>query len=513
MIAKRSILNVSIGLLSQLVTIALSFFIPRLIMLNYGSEANGLVASITQIIAYLSLLEAGVGAASIQALYRPIGQNDRSKINDILAATSIYYKKTGLYYFAAVILIALVYPFVIESGFDALTVMAVVALSGLGGAVNYYFQGKFRVLLIAEGKSYIESSVVMIANIVNSLVRILLLLQGFDIIAVQAVYFIVMLLQIVVYRLYIRKYYKWIDLNRKPDYAAISQKNSALVHELSYLIFRNTDILVLTVFTNLKVVSIYVLYNMVFNFVDNLVQMLSGSLKFALGQSYFDNRAKFMKMYNMYETYYIGFIFAIISMVTILILPFMGLYTAGIKDMNYIDYLLPLLFAAAKLLINARTPADAVIEIAGHFRSTQGRSILESVINLVCSIGFVLLFGIYGVLMGTIVALLYRSLDMIIYSNRRLLERSPWITLRKWGANIALFIFTLLVVESVKLPIHSFFSLIVWGLVLSALIFPLYFTVNALFEKGGFAVLPGLARKVTSRFRLGKKPAAQGGSQ
>lgn len=65
-------------------------------MLNYGSEANGLVASITQIIAYLSLLEAGVGAASIQALYRPIGQNDRSKINDILAATSIYYKNRAL---------------------------------------------------------------------------------------------------------------------------------------------------------------------------------------------------------------------------------------------------------------------------------------------------------------------------------------------------------------------------------------------------------------------------------
>ncbi|AKG34214.1 lipopolysaccharide biosynthesis protein [Paenibacillus durus] len=513
MIAKRSILNVSIGLLSQLVTIALSFFIPRLIMLNYGSEANGLVASITQIIAYLSLLEAGVGAASIQALYRPIGQNDRSKINDILAATSIYYKKTGLYYFAAVVLIAFVYPFVIESGFDALTVMAVVALSGLGGAVNYYFQGKFRVLLIAEGKSYIESSVVMVANIVNSLVRILLLLQGFDIIAVQAVYFIVMLLQIVVYRLYIRKYYNWIDLNRKPDYAAISQKNSALVHELSYLIFRNTDILVLTVFTNLKIVSIYVLYNMVFNFVDNLVQMLSGSLKFALGQSYFDNRAKFMKMYNMYETYYIGFIFAVISMVTILILPFMHLYTVGIKDINYIDYLLPLLFAAAKLLINARTPADAVIEIAGHFRSTQGRSILESVINLVCSIGFVLLFGIYGVLMGTIAALLYRSLDMIIYSNRRLLERSPWVTLRKWGANIALFVSIELIIQSVNLPIHSFFSLIIWGLVLSALIFPLYFTVNSLFEKDGFAILPGLARKFTSRFKLGKKAAAQGGSQ
>ncbi|NGM84595.1 sugar isomerase [Paenibacillus sp. 7124] len=513
MIAKRSFLNISIGLLSQLVTIALSFFIPRLIMLNYGSEANGLVASITQIIAYLSLLEAGVGAASIQALYRPISKNDRSKINDILAATSIYYKKTGLYYFAAVVLIAVVYPFVIESGFDAVTVMAVVALSGLGGAVNYYFQGKFRVLLLAEGKSYIDSSVGTIANVANSLVRIVLLLQGFNIIAVQAVYFIVILLQIVFYRFYIRKYYSWIDLNRKPDYGAISQKNSALIHELSYLIFRNTDILVLTLFTNLKVVSIYVLYNMVFNFVDNLVHMVTGSFKFALGQSYFDNREKFMKMYNMYETYYTGFIFALITVVTIMILPFMHLYTAGIKDNNYIDYLLPLLFAAAKLLMNARAPVDNVIEIAGHFRSTQGRSILESVINLVCSIGFVLLFGIYGVLMGTIAALLYRTTDMIIYANRRLMDRSPWLTLKKWGVNIALFVFIYLVVESVTLPVHSYLSFVIWGIALSAVIFPIYLAVNSLFEKDSFALLPELAKRVTSRFGIGKKPAAQGGSQ
>lgn len=51
--AKRSILNLSFGLGSQLITIILGFFIPRLIMVNYGSEANGLIASIVQIISYL----------------------------------------------------------------------------------------------------------------------------------------------------------------------------------------------------------------------------------------------------------------------------------------------------------------------------------------------------------------------------------------------------------------------------------------------------------------------------
>ncbi len=72
------------------------------------------------------------------------------------------------------------------------------------------------------------------------------------------------------------------------------------------------------------------------------------------------------------------------------------------------------------------------ISFAQHFRQTQWRSVLESGINLSVSICAVLLLrgrtelsGIYGVLIGTIAALLYRSNDMILYANRRILHRSP----------------------------------------------------------------------------------------
>lgn len=52
---KRSILNLLLGLVSQATIILLGIFIPRLFLVNYGSETNGLVASITQVISYLTL--------------------------------------------------------------------------------------------------------------------------------------------------------------------------------------------------------------------------------------------------------------------------------------------------------------------------------------------------------------------------------------------------------------------------------------------------------------------------
>ena len=90
--AKRSVYNVLFGVLNQLLLIALGIFLPRLILVNLGSESNGLLNSVNQIFAYFTLLEAGVGAAALQALYGPVGMSDHKEINQILAATDRYYK-------------------------------------------------------------------------------------------------------------------------------------------------------------------------------------------------------------------------------------------------------------------------------------------------------------------------------------------------------------------------------------------------------------------------------------
>ena len=57
---KRSIFNIITGIISQSIIILLGFFIPRLLIYNYGSEINGLLTSVTQIYSYMALMEAGI---------------------------------------------------------------------------------------------------------------------------------------------------------------------------------------------------------------------------------------------------------------------------------------------------------------------------------------------------------------------------------------------------------------------------------------------------------------------
>lgn len=78
---KKGIANILTSTLSQIITLGLGIIIPRLVLVNLGSEANGLLSSVNTILGYVSLLEAGVGAASMQALYGPVAKENRSDIN------------------------------------------------------------------------------------------------------------------------------------------------------------------------------------------------------------------------------------------------------------------------------------------------------------------------------------------------------------------------------------------------------------------------------------------------
>ena len=69
---KRGMKNIFYGFISQFIAIVISIILPRMFIMTYGSEMNGLLSSVAQVLTYLSVLEAGVGAATIQALYRPI---------------------------------------------------------------------------------------------------------------------------------------------------------------------------------------------------------------------------------------------------------------------------------------------------------------------------------------------------------------------------------------------------------------------------------------------------------
>lgn len=482
------------GMTAQFVTIVVGIIIPRLVLVNLGSESNGLLNSVSSMLTYMSLLEAGVGTATLQALYKPFAESDRKSINEIMSATHYFYKRTGYVYLFIVLALSVIYTLFVKTSIPKVYVFGVIIISGLSGVMSYFFQGKFKILLAAEGKSYVTTNITTMATVGVSISKVIVLQLSGNIVILQTVYFVFNLLQMIAIALYMRKYYSWLDFRVTPNFKAISQKNAVLVHQVTELIFNNTDALILTMFTTLKTVSVYSMYAMIFGMVKSVTITISDSFLYALGQAYSD-KEKFEKMHNAYEVYNMAFTFAIFCITGLIILPFLKLYTAGITDINYIDSKVAILFMLFYLLANGRKSSQVVINIAQEFDNTKWRSVIEAIINLSLSIILTTKFGIYGVLLGTIAALLYRANDVILYA-AKLLEKSPLVTYGRWIRNFCLVIVFMLIQSKMTLELDSYFKIMIYGGTLCAVVIPSFIGMNIVCEPQTFNYMYSLIRNV-----------------
>ena len=491
----NGIKNAGFGILAQFLTIGIGIIIPRLVLVNLGSESNGLLSSVGNILTYMSLLEAGVGTATLQALYKPCATHDHDSANSIMAATDYFYRRTGRIYLIIVLIITIVYTFAVNTELPRRVVFAVVLLSGLSGVISYFFQGKLKIFLSAEGKAYVNINITTAVQVATSITKAILLYKGFGVVQVQVSVFIFNLIQMLVYLIYIKRHYPWLNVNVKPDFDAISQRNAVLIHQVAGLIFSNTDVLLLTAFVGLKEVSVYSMYAMIYGMVKALAVVIYESYTYALGQSYYTDKHRFMKLFDAYEVFSIMVTFSLYCICRIIINPFLMLYTEGVNDIQYVDLYLPWLFALFYLLHNGRTSSATLINIAQQFENTKWRSILESVINLTVSIICVNKFGIYGVLMGTIAALLYRTNDMIIYASR-ILERSCWVTYKRWLLNILAFFGLSFTIDRFTISAGNYIQLICSAVLVSILVVIVFITVNFVAERESVLLVFGFGRRV-----------------
>lgn len=498
---ERSIKNLVFGLVSFAVTTMMGVIIPRLFILSYGSEVNGLISSVKQIFAYFTLLEAGVGTATQQALYGALSKNDKQNVSEILSATNSFYKRTGAVYAVLVLLLAIIYPFAVKTSVSPFVIVPIILFQGEGNVVSYLVTAKLQLLLNADGKGYICTNIGTIVSILSNLARIALLSYGFGVLWVQGVFCVIDIFRVIFIVLYTRRHYGWLDLHATPDYESLSQKNSVVLHQVSGLIFNNTDTIILTYFCGLQIVSVYSMYAMFYAMVANIIGYVASSVVFALGQLFHEDRNRFCKIQETYETYFLALSFALFSIASIFILPFLRLYTNGVTDINYIDEALPILFYLCQVLDYGRKTSSNLINFGQHFKQTRGRSILEMCINLIVSLCAVVKFGIYGVLFGTIAALFYRTNDMILYANHVILQRSAWPTYRRWIRDFAISIICIVIGRSLPQQYAGYVHIIVVAIPVTVVVIFVFFAVNTIMEKDARKVAWGYVKPMLSKLR------------
>lgn len=419
--------NFIVSFIYQFITIILGFLIPQLFLSTYGPNIHGLTSVITNIMSYVLLLNAGLNTASTQALYAPLSNKNTKRLNEVLNAINYYYFKIGIMYIIVVTLLSLILPLFIKD-VPNITVFLLMIVMGLQSTLDCLLVSKYRILLRADQKLYISMTFAITVLVIRGVVQILLILNNASVVIVQLIPAISLVLLWGLQRSYVKKKYPMLDSQIKADKTALSKRWSAFIHQIAGLVVNNTDVVLLTAFTgNMVLVSIYSVYQLVFSHLYSfMTTIFSQSTVASFGHLIEGGKKDSLKNnFNIYEFLYFNAISIVYSICAVMILPFVELYTSAVKNVNYADTILAFLFVIIGLANNLRVPGNTLINAGGYYKETQWRAVFEAVINISLSIILIQYLGIYGVLIGTIASFIYRTTDIICFSNRIILRQSP----------------------------------------------------------------------------------------
>ena len=432
---KLAVKNTVLSMLSILVAIIIGLVVPRFILSYFGSETNGLISSINQFLNYITILESGVGAVVVANLYKPFAQNDISSVSKVISKSRSFFLKLVIVYLIYAILLSILYPIFINTSFNSIYVTLMVLVLGITLFVQYCFTINYSLILQAVQKYYIASITSMILQIANAVITIVMIVLGVDILIVKFVSALVFMINPIVLRHYVKKMYPDIKLNVKSDYV-IPQKKDTLVHNLTYVIHCNTDVILITMFLNVTSVSIYAVYNMVISSIRRLMESFSNGTQAAFGDMLARNEIQTLKHRFLFFEQIIIVITSIVFTITgSMLLPFVSIYTKGISDANYCQPLFAYLLVAAEAVYIYRLPYHTLVKAAALFKETKLSAIIEALLNIVVSIVLLNFWGLVGVAIGTLVSMLYRTIYYIFFFSKHIIMINPVKSLAKIGLN------------------------------------------------------------------------------
>lgn len=415
-------LNTITTLIYEVVALVCGLVLPRIILVNFGSSLNGLVSSITQFLSFSVVLRAGVGGVTRAALFKPLADNDTDKINAIMAATGAYMRKVGLIIAGGVLAFSVIYPFMVADEYEWWYSCLMVIILGFSTFAENYFGIKNMLFLQADQKMYVQTIAATLSYLASFAISVVLILSGFDMLIVKLGTALTFLLKPLLLEIYVRKNYK-LNYKVEPDNLALKNRWDAFAQQLATIINGNIDIILITMFSVLGNVSVYTVHCMVVNNIGKVVQAPVSGIGPIFGNMLAKSEKDNLKTtFSFVEWGMFALTTVIFAVTAVMITPFVSVYTRSVTDVNYYQPIFAFLLVLVTALHTLRILYQAVVEAAGHFKQTRNGAILEVILHVFGSAVLLIKFGIVGVVIGSLVSSIIRTLQYSFYSAKHILN-------------------------------------------------------------------------------------------
>lgn len=461
--ASRAKLNIAMTFLRQLLATVCGIVIPRVMIGAFGSTVYGATTSIAQFLSYIALLEGGIGSVARGALYGPLAEKDDQKISNVLGAIKRFFRNIGVMFAVYTLLLAVFYYDLadIQAFGRGYTFGLVLAIS-LSTFANYMVGLPNLTLLNADQKQYLSELTVALTNLLNTACIILLATSGADVLTVKLVSSIVFIVRPVVYAYYVKKNYKL--LKPQEDREALSQKWAGFGQHIAYFLHTNTDIVLLTLLADLKIVAVYSVYRLVATSLWNIAGSFSGGMEAAFGEMIArSEQDRLCRSYGYYQALLTLVSVTLFSAAIALIVPFIRLYTAGVTDADYIHPLFGVLVLLSEGINCLVLPCSGLPIAANQLKRSRWGSYCEALINISLSLVLIWWDPLLGVAIGTLAATIFKGVFYIRYSALHILRCNVWKLLLRFFSTV-LAIVAIGAVGMLLLQKVAISNFILWGM-------------------------------------------------
>lgn len=455
---KQSIKNIVTGIGSQIFLAVISFFTTRLIKLNLGFEYLGINGVFTNIIAFMSLTELGIGSAIVFALYKPLAENDTKLINIIMRFYKNAYRIIAIVVFIIGLIIIPFLHFFVNTTLSMNYVRGVFLLFVLNSSFSYLLSYK-RNLIFADQKNYIITLYTLIFSVISKVGQ----LAVFVLTKSYVLYLTVNILCTVGLNLLIswkaNKLYPYLkDKNpeKLPDDVKkmlVSKIKALFLHSVGTFCVAGTDNILISYFFGVSEVGKYTSYITIVTLITTLANQLYDGISSSVGnflvEKDSEEKYKLFKKIELVNSILTIFVSVCLA---VLLTPFVKWW---LGDDSVLSDTIVYLIVASNFLTFTRKPIGTIKNAAGLFEQDRFAPLIESFINLVASCILAKLFGLSGIVIGTIIS----SISVPIWVSPKIVYKNVFHkNMIKYFLNILRnFLYSTLLILLIKLILNNIF--------------------------------------------------------
>lgn len=402
---KQSAKNMTLGFLSQFVTLVLSF-VSRTVFIRFlGAEYLGINSVFSDVLNLLSMADLGFNTAMAYSFYKPLATKDEKKLSALITFYSNVYRVIAVS--ITVIGVALV-PFLryivkTEKDIPNLEIYYLFSLAGV--VISYLFVYK-TTILTADQRDYELTSINIFTNTGKTILQIISLILWHNYILYLLIGIIMQLIRNLIATRKAEKNYPYIknkeQLDKDEKKEIYKNMRSVFIYKISNTLFTGTDNIIISSIVGITIVGYYSNYLMLSKKLLLVIQIVFSALTASVGNVIAkENPQKRYEVFNSIQS----LAFTVSGVITCgFLLVVNDFITVWLGSEFVLDFPTVIAITLNTYFSCILLPLWVYRDATGLYMKTKYISFAGAVLNIVLSIILGLWLGLAGILFATVIA-------------------------------------------------------------------------------------------------------------